>query len=227
MAITDPSKSNVERLRELKQLAEAGILTQEEIAAEKQLILGATTQSKVKLPKPGTTTKETSSETTQPQKQQQVPPPRWIWVIVLAIAVLIGYLTLTPRGCSSEPETAVENVVPEVSEEESLWNEQELRSFSQFTSSDTDYEIMFDVDIILINNKKSGACYWYPAIYLEDIGEIKLAGANDSSGKAEADPQEMKRFANMNLRIKKRGSSWIINSTRGNTGIEGVYVGQY
>lgn len=40
MAITDKNKSTFERLQELKQLYESGILTKEEMEAEKADILG-------------------------------------------------------------------------------------------------------------------------------------------------------------------------------------------
>lgn len=40
MAITDKNKSTIERLKELKSLYESGILTKEEMEAEKEEILG-------------------------------------------------------------------------------------------------------------------------------------------------------------------------------------------
>ena len=40
MAITDKNKSTIERLKELKSLYEAGILTKEEMEVEKAEILG-------------------------------------------------------------------------------------------------------------------------------------------------------------------------------------------
>lgn len=40
MAVTDKNKSTVERLKDLKSLYESGILTKEEMEAEKAVILG-------------------------------------------------------------------------------------------------------------------------------------------------------------------------------------------
>lgn len=107
MAVTDKNKSTVERLKDLKSLYESGILTKEEMEAEKAEILGNLEFSPSKQP--------VSRDKAEPQKEDKgnikkkrviqivnEPPKKRFWespkVISVAVISVIATLVSTKKS---------------------------------------------------------------------------------------------------------------------------------
>lgn len=108
MAITDKNKSTIERLKELKSLYEAGILTEEEMKAEKADILGnsMTTQS------PQTAKDDSNEQQTvkkahvieavnNPQKRSLGHSTKVISITVVLLAAIIAIIVVCVNQCGN------------------------------------------------------------------------------------------------------------------------------
>lgn len=112
MAITDKNKSTIERLKELKSLYEAGILTEEEMKAEKADILGnsMTTQS------PQTAKDDSNEQQTvkkahvieavnNPQKRSLGHSTKVISITVVLLAAIIAIIVVCVNQCGNNIES--------------------------------------------------------------------------------------------------------------------------
>ena len=103
MAITDNNKPTIDRLKDLKNLYEAGILTQEEMEAEKSKVLHPATT-------PNTESTQTNSSLSQ---QTGKSNNKWYWIGGIGIIVLIIVFVLKKN---SEPTYYNEPMAEEVTE---------------------------------------------------------------------------------------------------------------
>ena len=105
MAITDKNKPTLERLKELKSLYDAGILTKEEMEAEKDEILGKeTSQPEQSSPEQvHCDNKNEIQEESRGHETAQSPSPWTTKRFVIVIAILIAIIAvsiLSVKSCN-------------------------------------------------------------------------------------------------------------------------------
>lgn len=108
-------KSNIDKLMELKQLYEQGILTKEEMEVEKRKILGTENETAKEAPRQE---KTLLSDSQQPQIEVEKPDEPFFqkfktYIIGIALLLLIACIIFVPREVSP-PDMVAEDSIPEL-----------------------------------------------------------------------------------------------------------------
>ena len=115
MAITDKNKPTLERLKELKSLYDAGILTKEEMEAEKDEILGKeTSQPEQSSPEPGHCDDKNEIQAGNRGNETVQSPSPWTlkrFVIVIAILIaIIAVSILSVKSCNPKEANGTQSI---------------------------------------------------------------------------------------------------------------------
>ena len=116
MAVTDKNKSTVERLKDLKSLYESGILTKEEVEAEKAVILGISqttlnpqatknkSDEKLTINKNSVKKAQVIEVANNPEKKSFWHSTKGIAVVVISTIVIISIVVLFISQCKTSAE---------------------------------------------------------------------------------------------------------------------------
>ena len=204
MAFTDPNKSTVERLRELKELASGGFLSQEEIETEKKAILNQSSTVQEPDNSEPTLNPKATGNIALSLKSRFCQLPKWGWIVIAALLLGVVYLIAKPSYTPTwQTEDLMHGCLSRDGRPFEIWPEKD------------------GLEFILVGKQKA---YFLPATYEPEKGRIKIGKAEVRRDAGIYEGPALEELSDFTLELVRHGDIYDVKSSTANTLIDGDYT---